>query len=61
MALTCVTTVILLLIHKVCGLVSSLADEQVRAGKDGENTTERSVQAFLLGYRNTRITEQRSH
>ena len=61
MALTDGTTIILLLTRKPRGLISSLAAGQVRGGKDGGNTTEGSVQAFLLGHRNTRLTARRSH
>lgn len=56
-----VTTLSLLLRHEVCGLISSLADGQVGAGKDRGEAAEWPVRGFLLGYRNTRLTEWRSH
>ena len=45
----CVTTVILLLIPEVCGLISSLADGQVRGGKDGETRLNSLFGPFYLG------------
>lgn len=58
MALRYGITIILLLVDKVCRPISSLADWQCRGGKDGET----AAGLYLLpGYRNTRLTEQRSH